>query len=163
MRLTPLLALALAAFPGCKDKAKKDQSTSQRKVQPAPVKQERGQAPALESTPPADPRSPEKALRENRDRKRKMVNIDSNGDGTIDATERAEARDRRAKATFSRLDSDGDGALSREEISSNPRAQRLLLDFPRADANGDGSLSELEVNKALQSRAPRRGQPWLRR
>lgn len=99
--------------------------------------------------------------------------IDANGDGQIDAADRAA----RQKARFDRVDADGNGAVSYEEFTAQhgkregqravrgerPAGHRMgmrggmrgapMMGMPgNADANGDGTVTQAEFTAAALAR-----------
>lgn len=69
--------------------------------------------------------------------------FDADGDGQLNATERAEAEAAHQRI-LERFDADGDGKLNQQERRQAMR-QHMLDKF---DADGDGQLSEAERDQA---------------
>ncbi len=98
--------------------------------------------------------------------------IDANGDGQINAADRAA----RQKARFDRVDADGNGAVSYEEFTAQhgkregqraargerPAGHRMgmrggmrgaaMMGMPGTDANGDGTVTQAEFTAAALAR-----------
>ena len=90
--------------------------------------------------------------------------LDSNGDGFLDAGERSSARRRRggrgsASERLTAIDTDGDGLISRAEFAAIDPAP--AIGFDELDANGDGVVDADEragirqrVRERLRNRDP---------
>lgn len=92
--------------------------------------------------------------------------LDSNKDGRLDATERAQLKSRHGKrgmkghrmrhhgrAGIARLDVDGDGRISRDEIARMPK---FAGKFAQIDGNRDGYLVRTEVQAYRERMRPQR-------
>lgn len=79
---------------------------------------------------------------------KRMARFDKNGDGQLDAGEKAAARAEMMK----RFDTDGDGQVSDQE----KQAVRAKM-MQRFDSNGDGQLSDQEKQAARAARGQRQG------
>ncbi len=79
---------------------------------------------------------------------KRMARFDKNGDGQLDASEKAAARAEMMK----RFDTDGDGQVSDQE----KQAVRARM-MQRFDSNGDGQLSDQEKQAARAARGQRQG------
>ena len=77
--------------------------------------------------------------------------FDTDGDGTLNETERQAARETFRKKRMERIDTDGDGTISdaEREVAKEQRRAKIK---ERMDTDGDGVISDAEKEAAKEKR-----------
>jgi len=83
-------------------------------------------------------------------RRKRMAELDTDGDGKISEEERKLARHKRAEDMLSHADADGDGKVTPDELAQG-RFRRL--DPASLDTNKDGTVSVDELDAALAAKS----------
>ena len=86
-------------------------------------------------------------------RRKRIAELDTDGDGTVSDAERKAGRVKRATELHASLDIDGDGKVTPTELASS-KIRRFQVDT--VDTNKDGDISVEELTQALESR----GKGW---
>ncbi len=82
------------------------------------------------------------------DKRAKLAEMDTNGDGAVSLDELTAYTATEVKAKFAKIDANGDGAISLDESTAAATA-KIEKKFAKMDADGDGKVTKDEL-KALK-------------
>ncbi len=82
------------------------------------------------------------------DKRAKLKEMDTNGDGAVSLDELTAHATTEVKAKFAKIDANGDGAISLDESTAAATA-KIEKKFAKMDADGDGKVTKDEL-KALK-------------